>query len=676
MLADPDRFVGANLADPLEGVEYGRGKAKIMQRPDGTIWIRSFAHGLTTYELKYDAAAIAAMVAAAADADAVAVLARLVAAGDVSESDIDQLVETVAQRCKVGKRIIAKAIANANKEQARQQHQAEQDRRTAERTDPRLFTPAPRADAPWLPVIEVLNEVHGASSAAEPPMRDNDGVYTAVRVRRASLMHELTDNGANQEEAEESRLPAPEQPLLTRLTEVELAEEIERHIDYYDPKMLRSVHLPAPFVKHFLKRSDHALPLVNAIATLPLVLPDRTLLQGRGLNRERGIVLRIPPEMMKYIPTVDECHERAVINALTFLTDDWLVDVATDYTGKYTLIAAALTLIERSLLPERLAFFVTAGRRGGGKTTTLMMLLMAITGIRPAAAAWSPDAEERRKALLSYLMSGVPAVVWDNIPRGSLISCPHIERSCTAELYVDRRLGVNELLTATASTIHFFTGNNIGPKGDLASRVATIRLEVERADPENRPFMHPDPVAWTEANRGKILNALFTLLLADRPQRAARTRFKMWDRLVGSAVEQAVALSGGSLNFQNVLLTQEEDDEESSSLADALDVLASKWPKGATFTSGQVAELVNDYSTYDRDGAAGRQTLRDVLFPEAPTNLAATPKSVGKRLRNHIGEAVNRGGRTLILRSQRPATLGPSGALLYSVQVIGGYTRQ
>ncbi len=434
VLADPARFVGASLADPLEGVEYGRGKAKVMQRPDGTLWVHSFAHGQTIYELKYDAAAIAAMVAAAADADAVAVFARLVAAGDVSDSDVDQLIEALGKRCKIGKRIIAKAIAQQRKEQSRQQHQAEQDRREAERTDPRLYTPAPPADAPWLPVIEILNEVHGTSPAAVPPMRDHDGVYTAVRVRRASLMHALTDDGANQEEAEESRLPAPEQPLLTRLTEAELAEEIERHIDYYNPKTMKSVHLAAPFVKHFLKRSDNALPLVSAIATLPMVLPDRTLLHGWGLVRERGIVLRIPPEMMRYIPTKDDCHENAVVNALAFLTDNWLVDVATDYTGKCILVAACLTLIERSLLPERLAFFVTAGRRGGGKTTTLMMLLMAITGIRPAAAAWSPDTEERRKALLSYLMSGIPAIVWDNIPRGSLISCPHIERSCTAEV--------------------------------------------------------------------------------------------------------------------------------------------------------------------------------------------------------------------------------------------------
>jgi hypothetical protein len=36
VLADPERFVGATLADPLEGVAYGSCKALIMRRADGT----------------------------------------------------------------------------------------------------------------------------------------------------------------------------------------------------------------------------------------------------------------------------------------------------------------------------------------------------------------------------------------------------------------------------------------------------------------------------------------------------------------------------------------------------------------------------------------------------------------------------------------------------------------
>src|SRR5271170_471734 len=89
---------------------------------------------------------------------------------------------------------------------------------------------------------------------------------------------------------------------------------------------------------------------------------------------------------------------------------------------------------ERSLLPERPTFWISAGRRGGGKTTANGMIIMATLGTRPAAAAWAPNEDERRKALLSYFMEGVAYILWDNIPRGTLISCPSIERSCTTQL--------------------------------------------------------------------------------------------------------------------------------------------------------------------------------------------------------------------------------------------------
>jgi hypothetical protein len=55
VLADPDRFEDETLADPLEGIAYGRGKAKVLLRPDGTPWIHSFAHGKTTYTLHHKA---------------------------------------------------------------------------------------------------------------------------------------------------------------------------------------------------------------------------------------------------------------------------------------------------------------------------------------------------------------------------------------------------------------------------------------------------------------------------------------------------------------------------------------------------------------------------------------------------------------------------------------------
>ncbi len=681
VLADPTRFEGATMADPLEGTDYGPCKAKVMRRADGTPWIHSFAHGRTIYELKLDVASVEAALNKAPASEVAAAFVRLALAAELDADELEHLRDLASQRAGVGKRAIERKLKAARQELATRRAQEERNRRAAERRDPRPQIEAPEPNAPWLPQMQVLNDVLGASRAAEPPMRDIDGVFAQVRVRRIPNMHALSAQGVNEGDTAESRLPAPEQPLLTRLSLDQLAEVIERYIDYTG-NAGQSVHLAAPFVRHYVERNDDALPVVAAIATLPMVLPDGTILAGRGLVRERGIVFRIPNELMARLPAREDCDDEAIARALAFLIDTWLCDVATDFTGKCILIAAALTLIERSLLPDRPVFFVTAGRRGGGKTTTLIMLLMAITGVRPAAAAWSPNEEERRKALLAYLMEALPSIIWDNIPRGAQISCPHIERSCTTAFYSDRRLGVSELVAVAAAVVHLFTGNNIAPRGDLASRALKARLEIDRPDPENREFAHPDPIGWTEAHRGEILHALYTILLGNPnlgvgATAVSKTRFKLWWQLVGSAIEHAVIVSGGSFDFQKLFLSQEEDDEESASLADALVALdATKWPqpdnqpnKRGLFQAADVAKAVNDQSEYrldeDKERAA---TVREFLFPKEPPGQTVTAKAVGKRLKPHISEPVRQGDRTLILKEWRDPKGGPNAALSYYVQ--------
>ena len=52
VLAAPHRFIGKTLSDPFEGPDYGRGKAILYRRPDGSLFISSFAHGGCRYELK------------------------------------------------------------------------------------------------------------------------------------------------------------------------------------------------------------------------------------------------------------------------------------------------------------------------------------------------------------------------------------------------------------------------------------------------------------------------------------------------------------------------------------------------------------------------------------------------------------------------------------------------
>jgi hypothetical protein len=406
---------------------------------------------------------------------------------------------------------------------------------------------------------------------------------------------------------------------------------------------------------------------VVAVATLPIILADGVMLgMEEGFDRDRGIEFHIPAQMMTLIRRRKDCMTTAIRKAMQFLLDEWLCDVATDHVGKCTLIAATLTVIERSLLADRPCFFVTAGRRGGGKTTTLSMLIMALTGLRPAAAAWSPSDEERRKALLSYFLFGVPYILWDNIPRGAQISCPHIEKSCTAAFYSDRKLGVSEMVATAASTIHFFTGNNIAPKGDLASRSLQVRLEVDRPDPENREFRHPDPMVWTEEHRGGILQALYTIMLGNpmldaAPDAPCQTRFKMWWRIVGSAVEHGAKQIGHTLNFQQLFVLQEEDEEEAAALASVLEIMTNKLP--TPFKAADVTDLMNDHS--NTSGVA----LREFFYPGAPANHVTTAKSVGKALKDHVGEPVTANGNTYTLLQTDNKAGGPNAALLYYIRV-------
>jgi hypothetical protein len=98
-----------------------------------------------------------------------------------------------------------------------------------------------------------------------------------------------------------TKLPAPEQWVLHPMDEMEVAEMIEQHIDFVD-KDDRSVHLPMPFVRHYVKRDDGVLPTVVAIATLPMVLGNGALLAPDGLDRERGIIFEIQKELRAVLP--------------------------------------------------------------------------------------------------------------------------------------------------------------------------------------------------------------------------------------------------------------------------------------------------------------------------------------------------------------------------------------
>jgi hypothetical protein len=639
VVADPDRFIGETLADPLEGVDYGRCKAMVMKGDDDALLIHSFAHGNGLYFLRHDLRSAKAAFAQGPAEGKVDRALAILGQAELEEDELEEFVTLVSKTAGVGMRPLKARIKKECAERKARAREASME----SKADGRIIRPRPEPDGELLPIVTFLDDVLVADQSDEPPMRNASGALVQVEVKQPWSLHTLTADSANMTSDDAEAMTAPAEPVLVELTPTGVELLLENYVRWivYTHEGTYFGALPSAHVKALMEYSKSALPVVRAINTAPLVTPSGRVIDGVGLDRATGLGLfhRIDPLLRKCLPQ-DKPTEEEIKQSLTFLLDEWLVDVTLDAVGKCVAILLALTLLQRALLPERPAFFVTAGQRGGGKTTLISMIIAAVLGRRPAAAAWSENAEERKKALFSYLRQGVAALIWDNIARGSTISCPHIEAALTASEISDRVLGVSCVETVPASTVQIFTGNSIAPRGDMASRSFIVSLNVDRPDPENRAFTHADPMAWAQANREKILRALYTILVGgvlQRPQgQVAKTRFKTWWGLIGWPVEYAAGPLGINVDCTELLRAGEAGEEEASATSRVLAILKKRWG-GNTFTTRDVVKELTKVNSMIEDGAERAAELADALGELIGKALEnPTARSIGKLFQRHL----------------------------------------
>jgi hypothetical protein len=670
VLADPDKYVDEPLADPWEGPAYGHQTAKVLRRPDGSIFVNSFAHGGQTFELKFDAETIAKILSATAASNVIETMINHVLTGSLDEVETDTLVRQAADQAKVGLRPVQQKLKQARMQRDEQQRAEKRAMALMNRTDPRPQRDAPAANAPWLPEMEAYDAVLKDAAGDIPPSRHIEDELNCVRCTVVPGTHAFSSDNADDP-------PAPQWNIY-KLDNCDAANLLEKHIDFIGanpkgPHFGESVQCPPAFVNHYRQWHDSTLPKLVATSPLPLVLGNGEILSPRGLDRLRGIAFIIDDKLRQCLPLGRIGDNAPVATALDFLLNEWLIDVSCSFTDKCTAIALALTMIERSLLAERPVGFIDAPSAESGKTILARMMAAAVTGLDAVASAWSSNEEERRKALLAYFDAGLIYVLWDNIPDGALISCPHLERSCTASYYADRKLGVSEFISAAAATIHLFTGINIAPRGALASRTLHVRVDTDLVDPMARTFVHNNPVSWTKANRERILGALYTILLGnpmlDLPFDApVKTRFPMWYRLVGSAVEHAAAAykavnpqdaKAVVMDFGELFLKQKASEEEGTSLGEMLgelDTVMRAYTSPAPAKAGTLPGFSNSAKPtraaglHDGEFTAKElaaslnesfplteaETVRGFLFQKIPTNAKLSPRVVGIALAAYV----------------------------------------
>ncbi len=686
VLANPSAYHQETLADPMEP-DTGRCRAKLFANANGTVVIHTFARGGAVFKLVADRATVERVIGDSEPGSVVPEVKRLIASADLSPTEVDAVVAATALRSGANKRSVRKELETAQQSAKRVSSLVRQGNHRQD--GDRLNVEAPATAGELGPTLTAVDAELCAVDLAEPPFRLLDGRLGVIRERMPGGLHMLlTDaEAAEREHGDDlSVIPAPAHAAIVPAEYTDAALEIEKFVRFERCNKdgeTYAVRIPEPHGKAYLSWSESKLPRVSALVTLPLVLPGRELVAGHGLDAQRQVIFRIPDALLAAVPAPAEVDLDYAVDCFDYLINKWLVDVTTTPAGKAVIIAMTAQTVQRHLLAERPAYAIDAGQRGGGKTTTVVMAHVAATGIRPAAAVWADDENERRKALLAAFMTGVAMIPFDNISRGTPIRCPHIERALTSAEMVDRVLGSTRTETVSTTPTIVFTGNGITAVGDMASRTLRISLEVDRPDPENRNVEHPDPIGWTLDHRGAILNAIYSILLVPGVRPESTTRFKHWYRLVGAPIEivfnawakrqrDAGHDAPGLFAFQDLFRANEDEDTEAEGTRTILNALWAQFPNDGAgplanpdscFKAAEFAAMlefppkpdtmIGDMAAY-ADERRAVDALRGALGAAVGSMQGGriTAQDAGFRLRALVGRAVDDGDRVLTLRKK------------------------
>lgn len=586
VLDDVETYRGRTLADPREGISYGRGKAMVMGPMDRVgslaVFIHSFAHGGGRYLCALDRGRVVARVMAAADADAERVFRAALKGSLLEPGEIEVAKAEIAEAMKKAKRAIGKQMLNGWAKglrtlAGRQAHdESEQSRENAGFTVDEAVALDAGPESPF-PISMLVPDTHLMDAMAQiaevveqVPLADKRAMFRSsnhelsyVDLKSISTMSQLMS------EAEREDGKAPEAaPALPSLIACATPGDVQRELCLWVrwqkrvKKDLVDAMLPADLAGHYRVWQHDSLPRVQSVSTLPIVSDTGRLFSGQGVDAQLKTFWNVDPAILAALPRRKTTREDAAA-AWVFLRDELMGDVATDDAGKMALVAAICTYIERHVCPGGFpAFIITAPNRGSGKTSVVHMISTVCRGTMAAASPWASDPDERRKALYSLALAGADLVAFDNLAKGSRITDSVLELQLTTLRIRDRKLGESVNDEAPADFVSVFTGNAIAAKGDMVRRSITVSLDTGMPRPELRNFRHPDWLRWVRENRAKIMHAVYTILLVDRTaeDRAApaKSGFPNWYRLIGQPLEIASGLDFGLLAAQ----AEDEDEDE------------------------------------------------------------------------------------------------------------------
>lgn len=339
----------------------------------------------------------------------------------------------------------------------------------------------------------------------------------------------------------------------------------------------------------------------------------------------------------------------AGLRALEGLVSDFPFETPAHLSGWLALV---LTLVARPALRQVPMFMVDAASSGSGKTLLVDLAAVIATGAPATKSAWSTQADEQRKAVLSVLRAGATLCLLDNQQNGGSLGSHVLDNLLTSEEYSDRVLGQSTTLTLPARTVWAATGNNLSIDGDMQRRLVPVRLASPEDDPSARTgFRLPRILETAFDTRGELLHGALVALrgycAAGRPALPADWRpwghpFEGWSDLIRGTL----AWLGASDPVEARRTVQTSVDSSAAVLEEVLSLL------GGTDEWRMTKDLMT--------GQLGR-ALQACLADRAGEELSV--KSVGRRLVALRQRVV--GGRRLVSKTDKHA-----GALRWRVENV------
>ena len=380
-------------------------------------------------------------------------------------------------------------------------------------------------------------------------------------------------------------------------------------------------------------RARRLRPL-DAVITAPTIRPDGTVLNQPGYDARTRLFFDAQDRSIPAIPLHPNAQTAGeAVRRLMAPFADFPFAGALD---RSVLLAALLTAAVRPAVPTAPGIAFDAPIQGSGKTLLARCVGILACGAEPSIwphVTQARDAEaEIRKRLMTALLKGDGALVWDNVI-GTFDSAS-IAAFLTAPTFTDRILGLSRDASVPNRAMFLASGNNLMLAGDMPRRFLTCRIDPQTDRPFARRF-DLDPAGYCMEHRQQMIADALTVirawLVSDEREligmRApgATASFEDWDELVRQPVAWLARTHPGAwCDPMESIAAAAAADPEAEQLANLLDALRRTFGD-SLFTAGDVRAQINNSFAESSLG----ESIEDITG-----RRDATSKTIGRLLKH------------------------------------------